>query len=291
MILTPLLNAAQELNFDGENNLPIQIVESDAVNLWQIGTPLKPFFNQAKSFPNAIVTDTINSYSTNTAASFVLDFPYFEYLGFPYIQLEWMQKTDMEDGVDGGIIEASYDGGNTWLNVFNDTVYRPVVVGTYKWDTLYNGQAGITGKNDWNWIAICWGSYRGTPPETVENIQIKFTFISDSIDTKQEGWMIDNFYLQDGIIGSTSNLSNLQNILVYPSPTQKSIFIDVSDIRATDAKIDVYNSTGVEMFSQLIMIGSFNKIELDLAPYPNGIYNILLKTGESAYHQKVIKID
>jgi len=289
ILLIPLVTMSQGHNFDG---VYIEIEQNDSsTNLWQIGTPQKTFFDEARSLPDAIVTDIVNTYPKNVTASFIVSFAEWTRHGFPYIQLEWMQKTDMEDGVDGGIIEVSYDDGNTWLNVFNDPVYRPFVVGTYKWDTLYNGQAGITGKSDWNWTAICWGSYYGTPPEINYDLLIKFTFVSDSVDTKQEGWMMDDFVLQGGVIGSTPNLSNVQNINAFPSPTQKSVFIDVSDIRLTDAKVDVYNSTGIQIFSKPVMMSSFDKVELDLEPYPNGIYNILLKTNESAYHQKIIKIE
>ena len=49
----------------------------------------------------------------------------------------------MEDGVDGGIIEASYDHGKIWLNVLGDTIFRPLVVGQLDWDTLFNHQVGV----------------------------------------------------------------------------------------------------------------------------------------------------
>jgi len=290
ILLIVLSGAAAQAQYNP--GLTIQFEENDLGSLWQIGVPDKPFFDEAFSRPYAIVTDAINNYPTDTTSSFVLEFDDWAMWEFPYIQLSWMQKTDMEDGVDGGIIEASYDGGNTWLNVFNDPVYRPVVVGNYKWDTLHNGQAGITGKSDWNWTAICWGSYRGIPPEEIDsNILIKFTFIADSNDTKQEGWMIDNFFLEAEVIGDATNLSNAQYINVFPSPTKKSIFINVSDIRPTDGKIEIYNSIGLQTFSQPITGANFNEIELDLAPYPSGMYHILLKTNESIYHQKITKID
>lgn len=288
ILLLPLVVMSQGNNFDGYDDLYIQIEENSLNDVWQIGVPQKTFFNAAKSPPNAIVTDTVNTYPANSITSFTIELLSW---GFPYIQLSWLQKTDMEDGIDGGIIEASYDYGNTWLNVFNDPVYRPIVVGTYKWDTLYNGQAGITGKSDWNWTAICWGSDVGTPPEVYSSILIKFTFIADSNDTKQEGWMIDNFFLETGVIGNTPNLSNVQSIKAFPSPTQKSIFIDVSDIILTDGKIDVYNSIGLQIFSKPITMANFNEIELDLAPYPSGMYHVLLKTNESIYHQKITKIE
>lgn len=291
-LFLPLIGLSQENDFDGSNShIEIQIEQSDSNQIWQIGPPLKPFFQSAFSFPNALVTDTLNTYPPNASASFIIEFDTWTMHGFPYLQLEWMQKTDMEAGVDGGIIEASYDGGNTWLNVFNDPVYRPVVVGTYQWDTLYNNQAGFSGKSEWNWVAICWGSYRGEVPNVNQNILMKFTFVSDTVDTKQEGWALDNFALLGGVIGSTSNLGSLKSIPVYPLPAQKSIFVNVKDIRTTEMKLVLYNSTGIQMFGQRIPMGNFNEIEVDVARFPSGIYHLLLKTNESAYHQKIIKIE
>lgn len=289
--LTGLAQETHNSDFEGSRDIAFQFEEDSLNNLWQIGTPQKTYFNQANSLPNALVTDTVNTYPNDTTASFIIKFNSWQSTGFPLLQLGWLQKTDMEEGVDGGVIEASYDGGNTWLNVFNDTIYRPVIVGTYNWDTLYNGQAGITGKSDWNWTAICWGSYRGTQPWPTANIIVKFTFVADAVDTKQEGWMMDNFLLEGGIIGSTPNLSNLKSISVYPTPTKQSIFIDVSDMLPTETKVTIYNTSGVEMFSQLTAMPNFNEMELNLDELPTGIYNLLVNNNEITYHQKIIKIE
>jgi len=292
--LTGLAQLDSHHNFEGnDDNFNFQFEQDSLGNIWHVGVPQKFFFNEAKSLPNALVTDTVNTYPTNTTSSFIIEFDSWTTIGFPYLQLEWMQKTDMEDGVDGGIVEASYDNGITWLNVLNDSIYRPTVVGSYKWDTLYNGQAGFTGKSDWNWTAICWGSYTGVQPNIYRNMLIRFTFISDSVDTNQEGWMIDNFAMEGGVIGSTANLSNIKKIPVHPIPAQQRIFIDVSDIRTAAATtIDIYNSTGVKMFSKNFnTMANINEVALDVAQFPTGIYNLLLITDESSYHKKIIKID
>ncbi len=50
--------------------LKIQIDTSQQGNIWQIGRPQKILFNLAFSIPNAIVTDTLNTYPINDTSSF-----------------------------------------------------------------------------------------------------------------------------------------------------------------------------------------------------------------------------
>ena len=141
-------------NFENSFGMEVIIGDSSMDSIWQIGVPQKTIFNSANSAPNAILTDTLNSYPPNTSSTFILEIDEDVLFGFPFIQVEWQQKFDVEIGVDGGIVEASYDGGVTWQNVLSDTVYRPFVVGSYQIDPLFNGEIGFTGMLDLSLIHI-----------------------------------------------------------------------------------------------------------------------------------------
>ena len=105
------------------------------------------------------MTDSVDMYPTNQSTWFEFTLDENTLLFWPYIQIDWDYKIDVEDGVDGCIIENSYDDGQTWLNVFSDPNFKPFVVGSFVTDTLFNGQIGLTGIGDWQWMAICWGTY------------------------------------------------------------------------------------------------------------------------------------
>ena len=109
-------------NFEIEQNFEITF-EPSTDTLWQIGEPAKVFFDAANSLPNALMTDSVDMYPTNQSTWFEFTLDENTLLFWPYIQIDWDYKIDVEDGVDGCIIENSYDDGQTWLNVFSCLLY------------------------------------------------------------------------------------------------------------------------------------------------------------------------
>lgn len=279
----------QANNFEINEGLDIHIGPNTADSIWQIGIPQKTLLDSAFSLPYALITDTVNTYGTDLNSSFTIILNEYTVWGFPYLQVEWIQKTDLEEGVDGGVIEVSYDDGLTWLNVFDDPNFRPDMVGNFEWDSLYNGQAGITGTNDWQWMAICWGSNTGTLPYGFSELHIRFTMISDSIDTQQEGWMIDDFYVFGGVVGNLSNISNSKPISVHPNPTQENLTIDLSEIESNNAILEIYSNSGQRMLVEKLQTNGLANYTIETIEYPNSLYYLFIKTEDEIYHQKFIK--
>ncbi len=87
-----------------------------------------------------------------------------------------------EDGIDGGNVQISIDGGNSW-----DLLYP---IGNYtNFDVVY-GQGGFTGKsNVWKSATFALGGYAGS------TVRIAFRFTSDS-NKVDEGWFIDNIKIE-----------------------------------------------------------------------------------------------
>lgn len=279
----------QSNTFEYNEQLDINIGPNSADSIWQIGIPQKTYLDSAFSLPYALMTDTINNYGTNLSSSFIIVLNQYTVYGFPFLQVEWMQKTDLEEGVDGGVIETSYDNGLTWSNVFDDPNFRPDIVGNYQWDTLHNNQAGITGTNDWQWMAICWGSNTGTLPNGFSEIYIRYTIVSDSIDTEQEGWMIDNFFVFGGIIGNTADINSSKPIAIHPNPTQSLLNINLDEVRSNNANLEVYNNAGKIMMTQNLQINGRANHTIDVQQFPTGLYFIYLKTEDELFYQKFIK--
>ena len=278
-------------NFETNFNLDIQFDTLNMDSVWQIGPPQKTFFNTAMSPPNILITDTVNTYSTNLSSSFVIEINELSIDFFPYIQLEWKQKIDVEEGVDGGIVEASYDGGITWQNILSDTIYRPAIVGNYEWATLSNGQAGFTGTLDWFWIGVCWGTPIGQHPTGVNNILMRFTMHSDSVDTFQEGWMIDDLYLATGVIGTATSINNVESIYTYPNPVQDNLIIDIQDIPPGIAQLQIVNTAGQVLDNFEIEINVMEQHQISVAHLPKGLYFLNLQTEDKRFQQKFVKLE
>ena len=281
----------QANNFDTEGTLEIMIDSTSADTIWQIGIPQKSVLNETSSQPNALMTDTLNTYPVNTNASFTVEMSEFTMEFFPYIQLEWFYKTDFEDAVDGGIIEVSYDLGQTWSNIFTDTIYRPEVVGTYQYDTLHNQVAGMTGTSELSWMAICWGTAIGSPPADIENVQVRFTMTTDSVDSQHDGWLIDNFNVGLLVIGSTANRVNFKNMTVYPNPALNEIELNIAEIINEDVDVYIYDNAGQIIYSEKAAMYGEVKHKVNVSNFPKGIYYVIVSGEEVHYRQKFIKLN
>ena len=278
-------------NFDTEGTLEILIDSTSADTIWQIGAPQKLILNETSSIPNALITDTLNTYPTSTEASFVVEMSEYSMQFFPYIQLEWFQKIDFEDGVDGGIIEVSYDDQQTWSNIFTDSIYRPEIVGSYHWDTLYNQVAGVTGTSALTWMGICWGTPVGTPPSNIESIHVRFTMTTDSVDTQQDGWLIDDFYVGLLVIGNTSNQANSSKMSIYPNPTVNEIAISLDEVLDEVVDVYVYDNTGRMVYTEQAPMFGEATHRVDMSNFQQGIYYLLMKGEEVQYREKFIKLE
>ncbi len=278
-------------NFDTQRTLEILIDSTSADTIWQIGTPQKLILNETSSMPNALITDTLNTYLTSTEASFVVEMSEYSMQSFPYIQLEWFQKIDFEDGVDGGIIEVSYDGQQTWRNIFSDILYRPEVVGTYQWDTLHNQQAGVTGTSALSWMGICWGTAIGNPPDEIESVHVRFKMTTDSIDTQQDGWLMDDFYVGLGVIGNTSNQANFSKMSIYPNPTANEIAISVEEVIDEVVDVYVYDNTGRMVYTEKAPLFGEVTHRIDMSTLQQGMYYLLMKGEKVQYREKFIKLE
>jgi hypothetical protein len=284
-----LFGQTQYNNFEENYELDILFDTSSTEQLWQIGPPQKNQFDSTTSIPNAIVTDTIDTYPTDQISWFEVELSEYTLSSFPYVQLEWFQQTDMEENVDGGIIEASYDGGQSWKNVFDDPDFRPEMVGSYQTGTLFNGKTGITGTQGESWMAICWGSYFGDIPDFSAGVKIRFTFVSDSINTQQDGWLLDNLFVMGGVIGSTSNFNVSRSIPVFPNPAKEELQIDLKDINTTQSLIQIFNSSGQKMYEELLNM-NLDLHRVSLKGFHSGVYFLKIQTPEGFYRQTFVKM-
>ena len=131
-------------------------IDTASSNIWQIGAPQKSIFDSAATTPNVIITDTINYYPSNNTSSF--QYTIIPWTTWGILAIQWKQKLDMDFGKDGGIIEFSVDGGNTWQSAFdNPYVYNFYGFDTNNVDTLQTGEDAFTGVDStWKDIWLCY---------------------------------------------------------------------------------------------------------------------------------------
>ena len=213
--------------FEGFDNLPVSLDSSaKSENPWQIGMPQKASFNEALSIPNAIMTDTADNYTPGACGSFTFTIEYTEdYWQYPYLLLLFQHKMLVDSLHAGGWIEASYDGGLSWNNIYNDPEYPIVVIDYSPEDTLFNGEIGFATNftDNWRLSTLCWGVLADrpqTPPEP-DSIMIRFQFASDSLAMPNPGWIIDNIEVYPEIIHTVEELRNMsdsESLIAYPNP-------------------------------------------------------------------------
>ena len=286
-------------NFENKMDIPIIIGSNASDSLWQIGVPQKTILDAAFSLPNALITDTLDTYPINQSAEFIIQIYQISNTGFPLIQLDWEQKTDLEMGVDGMIVEASYDETNSWNNVFTDPSLRPLVVGQYILDTLFNGEVGFAGSTDWEYVGLCWGTWfsdDGTDVGIFENLNqnnsplfVRFTFISDSIDTQQEGFMMDDFGFKTEIVGAVNGNQITPQVKMFPNPASDHLTIEFEDTLGEEALVQIFSLVGRKVYSAPASFLSDNTLRISTTTIDPGQYFLRVRAGEHRWTGKFFK--
>ena len=242
-------------------------------NIWNICTPHKTLFDSAYSSPHAILTDSAGTYPVNNTSSFIVKFsPYASCACAPIIGGYY--KFDSDSLNDYGMIEVSLDHGITWLNALTDTVQlniywypqkKPVLTGRiHQWREFY----GMF------WMGI-------PRPDT---IYYRFTFISDGIETNQQGWMLDDLMLVAHTEGIQDN-GPLEEITVYPNPSSTMITVFGKTFTG-NRDVEVYDILG-----QLRLHQSVNNTQkdIDISSLNKGIYMVKVLSGNKSSAKKLIK--
>ena len=277
--------------FDGANTTPstsiLVTIQTSSTNIWQIGKPQKTLFSSASTTPNVIVTDTISYYPSKNVSTFTFAMVN----SFPWgpgsiMALRWKQKLDMDQGLDGGIVEYSTNSGSTWVNSMNN----PSLYNYYGWqpaskDTLPTGQYCFSGTdNVWRDIWLCMSPMTSSLNDT---IMFKFTFKLDSINTNKEGWMIDNMMGYFTLIHPVKQASQSEYLSVYPNITNGMLNVEAKKYKDDDAilKMELVNMEGkvVETFGHNKL-----KVVLDISKHPAGLYHLNVVTNRKSTSHAII---
>lgn len=250
---------------------------------WQIGKPSKAVFNAAYSPPRALLTDTINPLPANDTSVF-----YFYHLlspgNFKDVFLFSFQYMMHGDSSDFGTIEISPDTGNTWINVLTqDTTFQ------MNWISQKPTLKGSA--NAWQFFGLdmtTWASGWGTFPiaMTADTILFRFTYITDSSSVPYDGWIIDDFQLEDWASG-VKEFSKNNFLHTYPNPCTQSFTLQIKEAFFTQGTLMLKNILGETCLQQSIK-GTQHTIETE--NLPAGMYILEVHTEKVMLgRQKIVK--
>ena len=239
------------INFE-ENWCPIYYQIDTSVNgsIWNICTPNKSFFNSAYSVPKAILTDSTGPYPINDTSSFIIKTII---SGSDVPCIGGMYKIESDSLHDFGLIEISIDNGQTWQNLLSDTV-----VSNSDW---YTQKPTFTGRiKEWTEF-LTYPLYYFELANSADTILTRFTFISDSLQTNKEGWILDDLK----VVVHTEGIPKTEkqnNIVIYPNPTKESLIIKFINAYSIDFSINIYDIIGRQVFNQSNLKNSVTNINI-----------------------------
>lgn len=282
---------------------PYEFIEVDtsSLNVWQVGQPSKSIFDSAYSPDHAIVTDTSNYYPVNNHSYFDLkigEFNYGYYSSFD-VFLEFKHKFDSDTLIDGGYITVSYDDGLTWFNIINDNSnfwdVKPNNDGFSgdniytEFDSLQNGEFGFSGSSN-GWMTT-WFSWFVLPVKSTtdfwgDTMIVRFNFVSDSLETNKEGWMIDDIKLYSVELGGSSTQLHELEFRISPNPFSEIAIIELDNFQELELSIS-------DIQGRIFSKSKFHKNEIvtinkgNLGP---GVYFVKLRKDKTEIGIKSITI-
>ena len=237
-----------------------------------------------------MITDSINPYPVSRDDYFLLSIPLsdvYTYL-WPEVILSFYHKFNTDTLYDAGLIEISYDDGESWINVLDDRwgFFPTEFYGLYtEIDTIIGGRNAFTGNSDdWEYVELHWvwlGLTKSTDLEINYNPLLKFKFVSDEIDNSKDGWMIDELVIRRYDVSGNINNNKKSEILLFPNPCEDYISI-IYPIDLSDSQLNLFRLDGRKIFNLKISesgIYRVKDIQTGIYIYKISDNNEVLSTG------------
>jgi hypothetical protein len=259
-------------------------------DIWKIMKPEKEILFFPSNTPSygkyGIITETNQYYSPNTNASF--QFKLWGIGGAELTDISFWHKYDFNPNVDGGIIETSWDYGETWQNIVFDSIIQSRLhyelgEGIYSLsDTIssFENQPGFTGLNSaGNYVSILfWTPFDLLDDSVIDTLLIRFTFKSGSFESEHEGWLLDEFDFRMVRFNSIEETPKINILTIFPNPANDIINISLEN--DVVSLIRIFTLTG-----QIIM--ETNQTTFCIGEIKPGIY--IVKVNEKYFKKLIIK--
>lgn len=286
------------------------LVDLDTSNTWVKGFPQKSFFGDAHTFPNAIMTDSVNPYPINNNDFIQFDIPIVDEIFWSNVYVEFWHKFQFDTLNDGGYFMVSFDESPYYSK--EQIEYGDLPENYLQWidfcgtyyeygDLFADSINGFTGAiTDWSYTRILFVfntpvkigdiSLRSSDYAT-DTIHLRFYILSDSIEGGEAGWILDDFLYGTSDLGGNIHQSELNlQIKTYPNPVSNEVNILIQGLVKTKINIDLHDINGrkVKSFDNIFTDeGGYTK--LDITDIPSGIWIIKIASENENYYSKIIK--
>lgn len=263
-------NPSPLLTFEDTSTTKYIYYEAGTWNLWETGMPSKVFFNDGYNGGRALLTDSNDTYPTNNSS--ICEFKIVRDLGYSdVLEMNFMHKMQSSPGLDGGKIEISFDNGQTWGNIIDDSylnTFNVQVYGSHSNEYTLTDQvfsltdAGYSGTFDWmnSIYNLFIGFYSG------DTINVRYVFKTDMTPENNEGWMIDDLMFSTFMVGLEELKSTIH---LSPNPATSELQVEVSDLD----QLEIYTSTGQLVKSCTLNVNN-SKFKLNIEDLAPGSYII-----------------
>jgi hypothetical protein len=146
---------------------------------WEWGIP-DAGWTTARSGQRVWATRLAGRYSDNTVSD--LTGPVWDLAGWDRAALEFWHRYDTEAGYDGGQIQASTDGGQTWRILVPRGGYPQTQL------PVFDGPGYTGSSGGWVWVEVALDAYLG------RSVQVRWRLASDPY-VNDEGWALDDIRL------------------------------------------------------------------------------------------------
>jgi hypothetical protein len=267
--------------FDGADTAFGSLAVQFDTTVWQVGVPNKVLMDSAYTVPNALVTRLSGPYPEVPTAYAYVHVP-MDQSFFSILAVQWMQLLDMESDVDHGMLHYSIDEGATWENA----ITSPYTYNLYghdeaNIDTLDNGEVGYTGTDStWRNIWFCMDGFF-LSSMGVDTLRLRFGMWADTVQTDQEGWLIDNLRVAMTIAHTINETPMEHAVEVFPNMTEGPITIEVRKEKEPQVitAVDVLDANGrVVMHHGMAPV----RFRMDLSALPVGSYFVRVSTTSAS---------
>ncbi|HEU4718604.1 MAG TPA: T9SS type A sorting domain-containing protein, partial [Bacteroidia bacterium] len=226
-------------NFDGPNQFVAQTTYTPS---WELGNPVTPYITGTHSGPNAWEVNLNGPYANGSNE--ILYSPFFDFSQATNVELRFWQWYYCDNYYDGGRVEYSVDGGNTWTTL--GTYLDPNGTAWYNQQYLISSQqAGWSG----NGGGYFQSKYNLAMFDNYPNpVQFRFVFTSDNTSFgPTDGWAIDDFELFMPINAGTDNIT-FNNPSPLPLPGNNTVRCEIKNTGTiplvnVNAMLNVDNTT------------------------------------------------
>lgn len=286
-------------------------IDTVGCSVWQKGNSYKMVFDSISDFVG-MVTDTVSPYGMGLDCGFTVSSEFWTSYHFATSFLLFEHKYDTDSLLDGGFVEFSCDSGATWNTLgmkhfVDDGIYVLYhnYVGLWNPDLqypfdeeqevpmLYDSIPAFTGSSeDWIWSAVQF-TFLPVKARSEEsyvcdwdgdyNVQFRFKFQSDSVETGRAGWMIRNVIVGYSDIGSDISDVFDSVLRLYPNPSNTSVSIELPSNPTDLEQVMLHDLSGREVLRQ------HGVSTVDVSALPSGIYTLTAITGQGTYRQRFVR--